>query len=292
MGKLNTYKELVEENGVLSANKKAIKVILNKYIGVNLNRNSIEENKKNLFYVPPDKCCNFYGFSYGQNGWHPFVKQVEQFIENPNISYEDSVIVSFKDSISRIDINEMVMLDENINFEKYIPNEVLEKANNQREPRPLAPYRTCKDFSNPDKYFYSKPNSIFNEENHFSRLRDVYYSMKEEGYKPEEFSGFSSHYIRGVILKKREDYRFVIMGGRHRAAVFSAIYNRSIPVTFNDNKYKELRHPQILDIKNIENFPIVEEGIYPKSLVKKMFNLYFENDGTERAKYLNLIKWI
>ena len=49
MSKLSTYKDLVNENGVLSANKKAIKVILNKYIGVNLNRNSIEENKKNLF---------------------------------------------------------------------------------------------------------------------------------------------------------------------------------------------------------------------------------------------------
>lgn len=254
-------------------------------------RNNIEDNKKNIFYVPVEKCCNFYGFNYSKKNWHPFTKQVEQIIENPKIDYNNSVIKDFRKKIKQKGFNKVILLNKDIELGKYIPDKVKRKVkeSESRIPRPIVPYR-IEDNLNDPKYYYYPKNDFFREDNHVSRLKEIYFSMKEEGFKPEKFNGFSSYFIRGVLLKKESDYRFVVVGGRHRIAVLAALGYEQIPVTFHDNQHKGLKWPQVLDINNIENFPIVRNDIYPKELTKEIFNLYFETCGLERAKMLNILR--
>ena len=91
------------------------------------------------------------------------------------------------------------------------------------------------------------------------------------GYKPND-----DDMICGYKLIKDDDYRFVITAGTHRSAVLKALnYNekKSIEVKYDDYRVEKSR--QIINLKNIENWPAVKSGYISRYEAKKFFMGFF-----------------
>ncbi len=286
--KFKTIKNIYNENGVYDGSK-TVKNIIKRKISKKFKQHNIPENKKNIFYVSPDICTNFYGFNYGKENFHPFVEQLKQLEINEDVELKNSIIDKFDKAWQNNNIGKIIMLGEKTDFYKYIPEHFKKKIPGSAIVKPLNFYREPDYYKNVKNYYYNMPFSIYNEDSHIIRLKELKKSIIQKGYTPEKFKDFGAYYIRGILLKKKEDYRFVVLGGRHRVAVLSYLDYEEIPVTFHDNKHEGLYFPQIIDYKNIENLPIVQMEIYPFELVQKMFDLYFLDDGNKKANLLGLI---
>jgi len=295
ISKINKFLKITKDKGLITSLSK-----LNLYIHYKLNNDSdqqIKYHKKNIFYIKTNKCSSLNGFTYGKNDWHPFVKQLEQFEHEGYVGYENSIIKRFKESFSRDNINE-VLLGNNINIDKFIP-EKFKIRNKNKLSKPLKIYFNEKHFNKEEYYYHDETINIFNEPEHVNRLYEIYTSINNNGYNPELFSNnkFGDYYIRGILLKNNYDFHFIILGGRHRAAALSYFGYDKIPVVFHDNKSVfSNTYPQILDIDNISNWPIIKNDIYPKELVKltkedrkmadKLFELFYPeiSSGHDRSQ--------
>jgi len=48
-----------------------------------------------IYQIPLDKCVSQYYFSYDKKGWHYYRATVEEFVNNPNLKYKDSILHDF-----------------------------------------------------------------------------------------------------------------------------------------------------------------------------------------------------
>jgi len=97
-----------------------------------------------------------------------------------------------------------------------------------------------------------------------SRLISVVKSIKKKGYIPSV-----SGHIEGFFLKNNNEYRFFILGGKHRAAALIFLKNERIPVRIRSTV------PKVVDINDASNWPLVKSKVMSEALAKKVFNRYF-----------------
>ena len=124
------------------------------------------------------------------------------------------------------------------------------------------------------------------------RTINTYLSIKERGYNPELFSDKSLNhgFIRGVMLKNDNDYRFVVLGGQHRVASLSLLGYEHIPVIFQHFLYNPT--PCIVDLKNLLNWPVYKMGIYDENAAITVFKAFFKSHGINSANRYGLIKTV
>src|SRR5699024_8979207 len=59
-------------------------------------------------------CCDRYGFSYSDEGYHPYVETIKQYIKNPNITYDDSSLKRFYETFQPHNLAEALSFKEPI----------------------------------------------------------------------------------------------------------------------------------------------------------------------------------
>jgi len=217
------------------------------------------------------------GFSFSQSGWNPHTATLGQYqLLGDRIRYEDSILKEY--------------------YDLFQPRNSLETFQIDEGQGSLATQSFKEDFILP--WYYGKPGlSIHGEGWIFSgpvsiqmgtaelyRTIRVYDSIKEEGYLPGKYRrssrDFHEDHIHGYLLKKGKNYRFIIVGGNHRAAALSALGWNELPVTFIAG------YPRVVDIQNIEEWPQVRKGNITISAAQEIFNCYFDSDGSETANRL------
>ncbi len=219
-----------------------------------------------LFNVDIEKCRNPFGFSYGGDASHYFVRQLLD-LGNENAEYEESYLFKFYDRWRPNTIGEVFGLNCKTNS-RYLKQELIEGF--------MLPWQNSNSISNTDAgWQYCGPVSRSMGLAHFNRLKNVKDSIVKFGYRPEFNKNKNDIHLKGYFLKKDFEFRFLITNGTHRMAVLSYLYSKKyysslIPVTFRVNNMR------MIDVAHLSEWPQVRNGNISKADARYIFDVIFE----------------
>ncbi len=224
------------------------------------------------------------GFSYQEDGWHPFVETLKEYAADPGLDYQDSTLARL--------------------YTKYCPRNVQEVLLDHFQ-TPLKPFcdwpptnefiRSVWTLGKPgvDSFmkiqwkqpisagwiFYGPHDSAYGERE-FRRLISVYESIKNKGYN----SGLTNlDPVNGYFLKRGKEVRFVLLQGNHRVSVLKALGYKQVEVVIRKG------HPALIDRDELHRWTEKGGGIYSASLVRNLFDTLFDSSGSEKAQRLGLL---
>ncbi len=103
-----------------------------------------------------------------------------------------------------------------------------------------------------------------------ARLGELQKKLSEEGYAPEIHH---DGYIRGQLLIRGEETRFLVLGGQHRLAVLSTLGYQQIVARF------EPRRLRMIDLAKVSEWTQVKDGTYSVEQATAIFNGVFDATG-------------
>lgn len=109
----------------------------------------------------------------------------------------------------------------------------------------------------------------------FQRIRNIILSVKSKGYI-QDGSG-----VRVWVLQRGNEYRFLIRGGMHRAAVADAMGLEFLSVSFI--------RPWVINCDEVIYWSGVKQGIWKKTEALRYFNHLFDFDSQGWADQANLL---
>ena len=229
-------------------------------------------SKSSVLNIKIEKCRDQYASSY-YNDFHPFVETLKEYEKNKELKYEDSVLKDFYDNFQPRNSEEALFVKKGRapGLRKgWIGNPwVFTKE------RKII-FTEARGETRPGGNHFHGPNTIAFGQEELSRLKINYENLKFFGYLPEMFA---DGYITGYLLLKGNDYRFVITEGQHRIAALAALGYNEIVCRLDQRDER----PQIVEFKDIRNWPQVANGVFNRPLAEKIFNRYFD-DGVGRDK--------
>ncbi len=236
------------------------------------------------FEAPLSHCMYPYLFSYGASGWHPFVEVLKQYVANPALDYQDSVLHHYYRRFQPQNVLDVFFSPEEQGEE--LQGSSLAKLSIPPH-NPIFPW-DCKpshisgerglDASHGNQGF--GPVSDAKGALEFQRLTHTLESVKLHGYRPG--LGHDGE-VRGYFLRAQDGYRFVIRQGLHRAAVLAALGYSHIRVKFY------LAYPRAIFQHDLGHWPQVKQGYVDRDAALHIFHKFFEEDGRQRAARLGLL---
>ena len=235
--------------------------------------------------VPITSVTSRVGFSYAEDGWHPFVQTLKEYIANPELRYEDSSLARLYHQYRPQNMQE-VLLDHietpQMPFCDWLPKYelitwlwVLNKRNNVLHQDSL----TSKP--NAGGWIFFGPHTQEYGRKEFQRLIGVYESIKHQGYR-QELADMDS--VNGYFLKKGTDIRFVLLQGNHRVSALKALGYSDVSVLIRK------AHPAVIDHAKLHKWTKGSGGIYPLPLVENIFESLFSMSGLQKAQRYGLVK--
>ncbi len=225
--------------------------------------------------VPVNKIINPLGYKFGSNDYNPFV----QTLRNQALKYEVSALKKYYDNFQPSNAAEAL----GANFHKpFKLNEL--PAYSCRFLTPWSshtPESAIKqvqiDTLNENREYGNLnigieggdllhgPVKLEKGEIEFKRLKRVFDSIKKNGYKRNNSLDGD---IKVYLLKKGDEYRYLILSGNHRLAAAVALGMEYIPV--------RLLAYHIINLDDIDSWPQVRIGLWDKENAKIYFNYLFE----------------
>ncbi|MER8947269.1 ParB/Srx family N-terminal domain-containing protein [Mesorhizobium sp. M0959] len=235
------------------------------------------------FRVPINKCLNGYAIDFEANGSNPQVAFLRQYISDPSVRYEESLIRRFMADFRPRNLQE-VLFGQQTDYEDDCKASQLQHYVSSLDiTRPFLPmpwstpseisrYRQGLKALNGSLAPDLSPSIVEQESRkEYERLIATYESIKKIGYKPNIASdgALDSRFIQVVMLRDHEDERFIVMSGHHRLAALSALGWTQVPAILVANGLP------IVDLANVENWPVVSEGVYDLHVARRVFKRYF-----------------
>ncbi|MEM7710952.1 MAG: hypothetical protein AAF264_09460 [Pseudomonadota bacterium] len=109
----------------------------------------------------------------------------------------------------------------------------------------------------PPGYRFFGPMPAGTAEAEYARLVRIERSVRRIGYRPDIHS-----HISGSILCAGSKVAFIVLGGKHRAAILAHRGDTTVPVTFHP------RYPRLLDTAQIDIWPTIRQGLMTKRLAR------------------------
>jgi hypothetical protein len=138
-----------------------------------------------------------------------------------------------------------------------------------------------------DVAFISRDKKFIN--NQFRKILMLIKSIRDNGYKPEDYPDRKMGHITGYFLANEIEKRFYVVSGNHRVSVISAIFPESlIEVIFekidfmksrdkaNNGVIKESIFPTEFNLSDSNNWPGVKSGFIKRDIAIQLFNRYLE----------------
>lgn len=220
-----------------------------------------------VFDVFVNNCRNPFGFEYGSNSNHYFIRQLFEF--ESEVAYEQSYLNKFYQLWQPRTVGDVFGLSHQ-SMSKYLNKELVDGF--------ILPWQCDPSIlKSAAGWQYSGPVSYSMGVEHFNRLNRVYASIVKYGYRPEENINNSDMHIKGYFLKRRDDFRFLVVNGTHRMAVLSFLcmnknYSDRIPVTFRIN------NPRVIDVANVSEWPQVRYGNISSTDASFIFDKIFDGN--------------
>lgn len=239
------------------------------------------------FEVPLSHVRYPYLFSYGTQGWHPFVEVLKQYQKHPNLEYRDSILYRYYQNFHPQNVLDVFFAPQeqdvalkNSNFAKlsippYNPifpwDPEISHSSGERGERGLSASHGHQGFG---------PVSDAKGNLELQRLTETLKSIKRLGYQPSY--GHDGD-IRGYFLRCPDSYRFIIRQGLHRTATLAALGYQNIRVKFY------VHYPRVIFEHDAGSWPQVRQGFLDLDTSLRIFRKFFTEDGSQRAHRLGLL---
>jgi hypothetical protein len=103
-----------------------------------------------------------------------------------------------------------------------------------------------------------------------TRMHDLLLQLEGNGYVPELHR---DGHVRGYLLRRGGDTRFVVTAGQHRMAALAALGHSWIRAKFQHG------WERVIDAAEVAQWPLVQAGVYTPAQALNVFNGLFEADG-------------
>lgn len=223
------------------------------------------------------------GFSYANEGWHPFVQTLKEYAENKALRYEDSTLARLYRQYQPDNLQE-VLLDDFPRplyplYEWPPNNDLISRVWVLNQHSVRAYLNSLKSKSNSHGWIFFGPHTEEYGQKEFKRLISVYESIKNNGYQ----SGLTAmDPVNGYFLKKGSHLRFVLMQGNHRVSALKVLGYTSVDALIRQG------HPAIVDRAELHRWTEERGGIYSSCLAENLFDSLFEGSGQQKAQRYGL----
>ena len=236
------------------------------------------------FKVDVESMTSRIGFSYQNEGWHPFVETLREYAADPELRYEDSTLARLYENYCPKNVQEVLLNRHSLPMKPFCdwpPANVLIRwvwaLNTSSVDAHLARLK-----SRPLKegWIFFGPHHEDYGKREFNRLTGVYDSIRKNGYNPE-LAGHEP--VNGYFLKRGNKLRFVLLQGNHRVSALKALGITEVDVLIRRG------HPAIIDYNDLNRWTSEGGGIYSSFAANALFCSLFEESGLDKAIRLDLI---
>ena len=248
--------------------------------------------KRGAFRCPVGAMVVQNGLSYSPDGWHPFVAALQEYAAGKSTGYKGSILERFYEQHRPAHAGEAI-----VGFEHY-PNAY---ANYPPVVYRLAPWqersigevdRQSRKITHSDNKEHGEPGMTMRSDGHpfygpvsdrkgrleYHRLTSIYTTLRAHGYD-------RTHGHVGVaLLKRRNEYRFLLHGaGNHRAPAMAALNRKTIPAVFTMPPAYSNR-PPLIDLAFVESWPQVRRGLWTREQAEAYLHHLFDFDSRAWAQ--------
>ena len=228
-----------------------------------------------------EKCTTLYGFGLSGRDWHFLASTMRQYIQSPGIPLEETHLWSYFQKFHPRDMREALF--GKLPWDDASAGVLAQYRDPQRGPMPWTTEADIRKEAH--KATYRGDYGPWPKEDvadRFDRIKQVCHAIQSYGYDPSR-AAHEEDTIRGVLLKRGDDWRMVILGGNHRSCALAALGHTHIPVRADRGL------PPMIDLENSSQWPCVREGALPQDVALKIANFYFENPGNRKASAWGII---
>jgi hypothetical protein len=213
------------------------------------------------------EATTLFGCSYGEAGWHHIRQTLCEYDANPTLEPAASTLALY--------------------LKRFLPESISVLANViGEEPLPLFVYPwgtfTKRSIDTPKDPWASRfcgPSTDDFVTEEFQRTIRLYSEMRQKGYKPTKFP---HSFIQGAWLEANDgNRRFVVLQGNHRLAVLAHMGSEPVAVRVISQALGHIRE------SDIENWPLVANGRCSLDNARRIFNLFFSENGWHIARRID-----
>ncbi len=248
--------------------------------------------KSATFACPVNLTMHNTGIGFCASGWNPFIETLKEFENNPKLEYKNSVLHDFYTGWTPKSAREAIIdfSDSPDIFASYHPlflflspwtsltySEVEADVLwwNNKDNREHG----CSHFNFPDDgWTFTGPVRLEKGMLEFNRTVCLYKKIRTEGYDRSKGG------IGVTILKRGNDYRYLVGGGGyHRAIVMAALGFETFPARFHRNS--------IVDINDVGDWPHIRSGLWTEKQALNYVDHLFDVDSLSWANRMNLVHY-
>ena len=242
------------------------------------------------FSCPLDRCVTVYGWNYGSSGWHPFVETLLEYRANKRRTYRGSFLELYYHAWTPQSAGDVVLAKHIApsTLEAYSPQAFVvpwdtNDIETERQRADTYMQRENEQAGYPDVgpeegYNHFGPVSSAKGHIEYNRLSAVYTSIDQNGYQRGlDWDGD----IRGWLLRRGSEYRFLLRSGFHRLAAAAALGYSTIPA--------RIVHPVLVDPSNVHHWPQVQRGVWSCEHAVAYFNYLFDFNSRAWARKNELL---
>jgi hypothetical protein len=243
--------------------------------------------KDAAFNCPVDRCVHAVGFRYGLDRWNPFVATLQEY-ECEGTDYDNSLLKQYYQAWTPSSASEAIAGFSNAPpcfedlhpiclhvtpWRTHSPSEVAKSVQSWYEKDHKRISDTFTIESSGLKYF--GPVSAEKGRLEFNRFAQAYNSIKEFGYDRHQGE------LPVQTLHRDGELLFLLRGNFHRTAAVAALGYVAIPATFASS--------HCIDVKDVDYWPQVRRGVWPRQAAIDYFNHLFDFDSTAWARERGLL---
>ena len=211
-----------------------------------------------------DDFVNFGAFSYSKKLWHPLNAVLNEFDAGTGFDHRTSILSKFYATY-------------NLNGNKgFLPvhsghwNSVIITY--------IPPWGGGKETNHSNDFeHWIGPKTPEQIDNFLKNFHELYLKIKKEGYKPLKYK---DGFLRVIILRNVRKTKFLVVGGLKRSSILSHCGYKKVWVRLQyPSKNFPGNMPSVVDVKDLDNWPHVINGLYTKKDAMAFFCEYFKEDN-------------
>jgi hypothetical protein len=224
-----------------------------------------------------------WGFSFHEDGWHPYVATIRRWLKEGELDLEGSPLYALYQHYRPRTVQDALLDDlagcaaEPLNawpMEMGLLNVWSMTAERVR----LALGAVASKEGKLRQFIGPRPDRWVEQD--LVRLIEVFQSIKEHGYAPRRFSAPP---ISGYFLVDGDDYRFVCHHGSHRLAAMTCLGYRDVCGTVLPDAVP------IVDSRDLVWWSTERGGLFSVELTREIFRAMFHENGRDKAKRLGIL---
>jgi hypothetical protein len=226
-----------------------------------------------LLDVPVARCIDSMGWSFAADGFHYFTATLREALATGQLKVEGSALDRYYAAFRPRDWHQGLGLADGADTGPLrqmpvdIYNAVLPWSGEVQHATMVEGKLDLRQVRIPEADFHRcGPQTPANVRREIERSVACMQKLAAESYAPEiHVDG----YIRGVVLRRGDDWRFLVTAGQHRIAALAALDQRTVRVKFQPN------WPRLIDAAQVDQWRWVANGLYTREQALTAFAALF-----------------